>query len=134
MAPVGRRVHGALYAREFRQAASPRLGDQLATLSQKLGAPLNVERLQLDGLSLHVAIPLQYEGAPLGEIGYLDGATPVAFCILRDGEPDAALATSSRNGFAVAAWAQGGRGFMLIGKVPAERLTMLARSLKERTG
>jgi anti-sigma factor RsiW len=125
----------ALYTPEsFGPAASPKLADQLATLSQQLGAPLDVERLQLDGLSLRVAVPLQYEGSPLGEIGYLDGATPVAFCILRDGEPDAALATSSRNGFALASWAQGGRGFMLIGKVPAERLTTLARSLKEKTG
>ena len=125
----------ALYTSEsFGKAASPKLADQLATLSQKLGAPLDVERLQLDGLSLHVAIPLQYDGAPLGEIGYLDGATPVAFCILRDGEPDATLATSSRNGFTVNTWAQGGRGYMLIGKVPAERLTAFARSLKERTG
>jgi anti-sigma factor RsiW len=125
----------ALYTSEsFGKAASPKLADQVATLSQQLGAPLDVERLQLDGLSLRVAIPLQYEGAPLGEIGYLDGATPVAFCILRDGQPDAALTTSSRDGFALASWAQGGRGFMLIGKVPAERLTTLARSLKEKTG
>jgi len=28
----------------------------------------------------------------------------------------------------------GGRGFMLIGKIPAEDLTALARSLKEKTG
>ena len=125
----------ALYTSDsFGKAASPKLADQLATLSQRLGAPLDVERLQLDGLSLHVAEPLQYDGAPLGEIGYLDGATPVAFCILRDGEADAPLASSSRNGFAVASWAQGGRGFMLIGKIPAERLTTLARSLKGRTG
>ena len=120
--------------REFGKAASPRLADQLATLSQRLGAPLDVERLQLDGLSLRVAIPLQYEGAPLGEIGYLDGETPVAFCILRNGEPDAALTASSNGGFAVASWAQGGRGYMVIGKIPLERLTTLAHSLKEKTG
>ena len=124
-----------LYTSEsFGNAASPKLADQLATLSQQLGAPLDVERLQVDGLSLRVAIPLQYDGAPLGEIAYLDGATPVAFCIMRDGEPDAALAASSRGGFAVASWAQSGRGYMVIGKMPLERLTTLARSLKEKTG
>jgi anti-sigma factor RsiW len=125
----------ALYTPEsFGEAASPRLGDELASLSQRLGAPLDVDQLKIDDLSPRRVELLQYDGAPLGQIGYLDGATPVAFCILRDGEPDAALATSSRGGFAVASWAQGGRGFMLIGKIPVERLTALARSLKEKTG
>ena len=125
----------ALYTPEsFGEAVSPRLGDELASLSRRLDAPLDVDRLKIDDLSPRRAELLQYDGAPLGQIGYLDGATPVAFCILRDGEPDAALATSSRGGFAVASWAQGGRGFMLIGKIPVERLTTLARSLKEKTG
>jgi len=53
---------------------------------------------------------------------------------VRDGEADAPLSTGTRDGFAVASWAQGGRGFMLIGKIPIERLTALARSLKEKTG
>ena len=125
----------ALYTPEsFGEAVSPRLGDELASLSRRLEAPLDVDRLKVDDLSPRRAELLQYDGAPLGQIGYLDGATPVAFCILRDGEPDAALATSSRRGFAVASWAQGGRGFMLIGKIPLDRLTALAHSLKEKTG
>ncbi len=51
-----------------------------------------------------------------------------------DGEPDALFASSSRDGFAVTSWANGGRGYMLIGNIPIERLTALARSLKEKTG
>ena len=125
----------ALYAPEsFGEAPSPQLADQLASLSRRLGAPLDVDRLKVDDLSPRRAELLQYDGAPLGQIGYLDGATPVAFCILRDGEPDAALAAAARDGFAFASWAQGGRGFMLIGKIPIERLTTLARALKEKTG
>jgi len=125
----------ALYTPEsFGEAPSPRLGEELASLSRRLGAPLDVDRLKVDDLSPRRAELLQYDGAPLGQIGYLDGATPVAFCILRDGEPDEALATSSRDGFAFASWAQGGRGFMLIGKIPVERLMAFARSLKEKTG
>ena len=125
----------ALYTPEsFGEAVSPRLADELASLSRRLEAPLDVDRLKVDDLSPRRAELLQYDGAPLGQIGYLDGATPVAFCILRDGEPDAALATSSRGGFAIASWAQGGRGFMLIGKIPLDRLTALAHSLKEKTG
>ena len=50
-------------------------------LSQRLGAPLDAARLQLDGLSLRRAELLQYDGAPLGQIGYLDGDAPVAFCV-----------------------------------------------------
>ena len=125
----------ALYTPEsFGETVSPRLGEELTSLSRRLEAPLDVDRLKVDDLSPRRAELLQYDGAPLGQIGYLDGATPVAFCILRSGEPDAALATSSRGGFAVASWAQGGRGFMLIGKIPLDRLTALARSLKEKTG
>jgi anti-sigma factor RsiW len=125
----------ALYTPEsFGEAASPWLGDELATLSRRLDAPLDLDRLKVDDLSPRRAELLQYDGAPLGQIGYLDGATPVAFCILRDGEADAPLASSSRDGFAVASWAQGGRGYMLIGKIPVERLMALARSLKEKTG
>ena len=124
-----------LYTTEsFGEATSPRLGAELATLSQRLDAPLDAARLQIDGLALRRAELLQYDGAPLGQIGYLDGATPVAFCILRDGEADAPLSTDSRNGFAAASWAGGGRGFMLVGKVPAERLEGLARLLKQRMG
>ena len=125
----------ALYTPEsFGEAVSPKLDEEIATLSRRLGAPLDVDRLQVDDLSLRRAELLQYDGAPLGQIGYLDGATPVAFCILRDGEPNAPLASESRDGFAVASWANGGRGFMLVGKVPVARLTTLARSLKEKTG
>ncbi len=125
----------ALYTPEsFGEAASPRLGEEIGMLSRRLDAPLDVDRLKADDLSPRRAELLQYDGAPLGQIGYLDGATPVAFCILRDGEADAPLASSSRDGFAVASWAQGGRGYMLIGNIPIERLTALARSLKEKTG
>jgi anti-sigma factor RsiW len=125
----------ALYTPEsFGEAVSPQLGDELASLSRRLEAPLDVDRLKVGDLSPRRAELLQYDGAPLGQIGYLDGATPVAFCILGDGEADAPLASSSRDGFAVASWAQGGRGYMLIGKIPVERLTALARSLKEKTG
>ena len=124
-----------LYAPEsFGKDASPTLTQDLAMLSQRLGAPLDGERLQLDGLSLRRAQLLQYDGAPLGQIGYLDGATPVAFCVTRDGEADAPLATSEHDGFAIAQWAKDGRGFMLIGKIAAARLADFARQLQGKTG
>jgi anti-sigma factor RsiW len=118
----------------FGADASPTLAEDLAMLSQRLGAPLDGERLQLAGLSLRRAELLQYDGAPLGQIGYLDGTTPVAFCVTRDGEADAPLATSQRDGFAIAQWAKDGRGFMLIGKIAPERLADFARQLQGKTG
>jgi anti-sigma factor RsiW len=125
----------ALYTQEtFGQTPSPRLGEELAALSQRLDTPLDGDRLTVDDLSPRRAELLQYDGAPLGQIGYVDGATPVALCILRDGEADSAFSASSQDGFAIASWARGGRGFMLIGKIPLERLTALARALKEKTG
>lgn len=124
-----------LYAPEsFGANASPTLTQDLAMLSQRLGAPLNGQQLQLDGLSLRRAELLQYDGAPLGQIGYLDGATPVAFCVTRDGEADAPLATSERDGFAIAQWAKDGRGFMVIGKIAPDRLADFARQLHDKIG
>jgi anti-sigma factor RsiW len=121
-------------ADSFGSVASPALGEELAMLSQRLGAPLDAERLQLDGLSLRRAELLQYDGAPLGQIGYLDGDTPVAFCVMRNGEADAPLTTASHEGLAIAQWAKGGRGFMLIGKIDPDRLVAFARQLQEKAG
>jgi anti-sigma factor RsiW len=118
----------------FGADASPTLAEDLAMLSQRLGAPLDGERLQLAGLSLRRAELLQYDGAPLGQIGYLDGDAPVAFCVMRNGEADAPLTTTSHEGLAIAQWAKGGRGFMMIGKIAPERLVAFARQLQEKTG
>ena len=122
-----------LHAEKLRRSGSPRLGAK----SRRCAAARRAARV--DRLEDRRAVAAPRRTAAIRRraarpIGYLDGATPVALCILRDGEADAPLASSSRDGFAVASWAQGGRGYMLIGKIPVERLTTLARSLKEKTG
>jgi anti-sigma factor RsiW len=122
-----------LYTPEtFGGAATATLRHDLEAMSERLGVPLDPEKLSVAGLSPRRAEALQYEGAPLGQIGYLEGKIPVAFCVFRDGESDAPLTIASRSGFATASWAKGGRGFMLIGDLPADRIEALARVLQER--
>jgi len=123
-----------LYTSEtFGAAAPPSLRDDLAAIGERLGLALDPDRLSVGGLAPRRAQMLQFEGAPLAQIGYVDGAVPLAFCVIRDGEKDAPISLESKEGFATASWAKGGRGFMLIGDVPPHRLETLARTLQERT-
>ena len=42
------------------------------------------------------------------------------------------LTAENLRGFATASWAKDGRGFMVIGAAPAQRIEALARALRER--
>jgi anti-sigma factor RsiW len=108
------------------------LRGDLSVVGERLGLPLDPETLRVPGLEARRAEMLQFEGAPLGQLGYLAGAIPIAFCVLRDGEPDAALVAEDRDGFATASWAKGGRGYMVIGKLPTERILEIASELMRR--
>ena len=106
---------------------------RLALLSARLGLPLTPSLIDLQGLAFRRADALAYDGAPLGEIGYLDAAAgPVAFCIIRNGEKDAPLAIEKREGLVLASWAQGGRGYLLAGRLSPERAQELAKTLAAR--
>jgi anti-sigma factor RsiW len=94
---------------------------------------LDPDRLSIGDLAPRRAQLLQYEGVPLAQIGYVDGAVPLAFCVIRDGEKDAPISLASKEGFRTASWAKGGRGYMLIGDAPPDRIGALARALRERT-
>lgn len=102
------------------------------TLGQRVGVSLDRESLNLVGLSLRGSELLQFQGAPLLQIGYVEAQKPVAFCILRDNEADAPLTLFSRAGFVAASWAKGGVGFMLIGQLPPDRTEAYARTLQGR--
>ena len=117
----------------FGAVQSPTLRGDLEAIGERLGLKLDPDRLSVAELVPRRAQLLQYEGAPLAQIGYVDGAIPIAFCILRDGEKDAPLSLASKEGLMTASWAKGGRGFMLIGDLPGERIDALARALRERT-
>ncbi len=123
-----------LYTSEtFGAAASTTLPGDLAAIGGRLGLALDLDRLSVGELAPRRAQMLQFDGAPLAQIGYVDGAIPLAFCVIKDGEKDAPISLASIEGFTTASWAKGGRGFMLIGNLPADRIGALARALQERT-
>ena len=76
-----------LYTSEtFGPAASPTLRTDLAAIGERLGLPLDPDRLSVGELSPRRAQMLQFDGAPLAQIGYVEGEVPLAFCVIRDGE------------------------------------------------
>jgi anti-sigma factor RsiW len=115
-------------------ATEPALQEQqLAALGAKIDLALTPQRVALANLQLKGAQIFAFQGAPLGQLGYVDPSTgPVLFCIIRNSEPNAAMVAQRRGGFAVASWARDGRGYMLIGRLPTEETTELAHSLEER--
>jgi anti-sigma factor RsiW len=116
----------------FRPQESAALRDDLSALGSRLGLELDADALRVAGLELRRVEILQYEGAPLGELGYLNATTLVAFCILRDGEAAAPLTTGNQGAFTSATWAKGGRGYMVIGKLPREKIAAIAGKLIDR--
>jgi anti-sigma factor RsiW len=122
-----------LYTPETFAGADPSQHDGLAELSAKIGLPLTPERIALANLQFKGAQIFSFEGAPLGQVAYVDPATgPVLFCIIRNLEPDAAVKAEKREGFAVASWAREGRGYMLIGRLPVNQTAELADALQRR--
>jgi len=121
-----------LYTPETFGAESPAPRRELVALGERLGLTLDYDHLSVEGLAPRRVETLQYEGKPLGQVGYLDAAIPIVFCIMQDGEKDAPLTLGSHEEFATAFWAKGGRGFMVIGKLPPDRIAALARALQER--
>jgi anti-sigma factor RsiW len=105
----------------------------LPFLSDRLGLPISAASVELPNLTLKRAQMLSYDGAPLGQIAYLDEADrPAAFCIIRNGATDAPVTTEERGGLALASWARGGRGYVVIGRFSMERAAALANTLAPR--
>jgi anti-sigma factor RsiW len=106
---------------------------QLAALGVKIELALTPQRVALGNLQFKGAQIFAFRGSPLGQLGYVDPSTgPVLFCIIRNSESDAAMKAQQLGGFAVASWARGGRGYMLIGKLPTDQTAELAQSLQKR--
>ena len=105
----------------------------LPLLSDRLGVPLNAASVALPKLTFKRAQMLEYDGAPLGQVAYLDEADrPAAFCIIRNGAADAPVTTDERGGLALASWARGGRGYVVVGRFSRERAAALANTLAQR--
>ena len=106
---------------------------ELGALSAKVGVKLTRDKVALPGLRFTTAFILSYDGSPLGEIGYVDETdAPVVFCVIADGRADAPIRTERRGDFSLAEWSRGGRGFLVVGRMPTERAAELAQSLQTR--
>jgi hypothetical protein len=105
----------------------------LPFLSDRLSLKLSLASVALPGMTFKRAQMLSYDGAPLGQIAYVDEENrAVAFCIIRNGEADAPVTTEKRDGLALASWARGGRGYVVVGRFSTERAEELPEALTRR--
>jgi anti-sigma factor RsiW len=111
------------------EAHAPRL----AQVGEGLGLDLTPDAVAIPGLSLRGATLFHYDGKPLGQVAYLSTEFgPVAFCIIRNGRPDAGLTFEERHGLNVVFWNAGGLGYLVIGTVPQAPLEAMAATLSAR--
>jgi anti-sigma factor RsiW len=126
----------ALYTNENFALPSPDLEFQIKKLSavaERVGVALTPENLSLPGLSFRSADILSYDGAPLGEITYVDArGSPALFCIVANGGANTPNRSEKRDGLSLSSWSRGGRGYLVIGRVPKEQVAELAQRLKTR--
>lgn len=109
------------------------LRSELSALSKSVGVNLSPSDLRYGSFALRNGTLLQFEGAPLVQIGYVADGKPAAYCIIRNGEPDAAPTRTHLGDFNVVSWAKGGRGFMVLSAASADQLDAFAQSLREHT-
>jgi anti-sigma factor RsiW len=106
---------------------------ELSAVGKRVGANLTPENVSLPGLDFKVAFILAFDGAPLGEIAYVDPTgAPVLFCVIADGAADSPLHSEKRSEFALATWTRNGRGYLVIGRQPEQRVAELAHTLEAR--
>ena len=105
---------------------------ELAAVGERVGAHLTPESVALPGLRFTVAFMLSYKGSPLGAIAYVDSAgEPVMLCVIADQAPDAPIHSEQRGELSVATWSRGGRGHLVVGRIPEERAAAFARTLEK---
>ncbi|MGO6751412.1 anti-sigma factor family protein [Rhizobium ruizarguesonis] len=106
---------------------------QLGPLDEKLGLSLSPEAVSLPGIDFKRALMLQYDGKPLAQIAYLDPETgPMALCIVKSDAGSKAPDLESRKGLNVIYWSNETHAFMLIGRIPADRMKELGEDVRRR--
>jgi anti-sigma factor RsiW len=106
---------------------------EVSAVGKRVGANLTPDNAMMPGLDFKVAFILAFNRSPLGEIAYVDPTgEPVLFCVIANGEPDAPLHSEKRNAFALASWTRNGRGYLVIGRQPEQRVAELAHTLEAR--
>lgn len=105
----------------------------LERLSDRIGVTLTRQALKLPAADFRRGQMLTFDSRPLVQLAYLyNGSVPVAFCITRDGAPDADPASEVREGLPIVHWAKGGTSYMVIGDVPKAQLATMAQTLRGR--
>ena len=106
---------------------------ELSAVGARVGAKLTPEAVALPGLRFTVAFMLAYKGKPLAAIALVDAqGEPVMLCVIDNHAPDAGMRSERRGELSLANWSRGGRGYLVIGRIPEERAVELAGMLKER--
>jgi anti-sigma factor RsiW len=106
---------------------------ELNELGARVGAKLTPENIALPGLRFTVAFTLAYEGTPLGVIAYVDpSGAPVLLCIFANHAPDSPMRSERRDDLSLAWWSNGGRGHLVIGRIPEEQAVALAQTIEKR--
>ncbi len=106
---------------------------ELSAVSARVGADLTPANVALPGLRFTVAFMLSYEGSPLGAIAYVDPeGAPVLLCVIANQATDAPIRSERRGDLSLAFWSRGGRGYLVIGRMPTERARALAQALEKR--
>jgi anti-sigma factor RsiW len=105
---------------------------ELAAAGGKLAVDLTADKLALPDAELKRAEILEFRGKPLVQLAYLADAEPVALCIIANGQPNKATDFEMREGFNIVFWTDDGRGYMLIGKLPRDKLEAYAGTLQPK--
>jgi anti-sigma factor RsiW len=88
--------------------------------------------VRLPDLQFKVAFLLTYDGSPLGQIAFVDPrGDPVLFCVIANGA-DSPTRSERRGELSLSSWSRAGRGYLVIGRLPDERIADLARTLEKR--
>ncbi|MFL9008416.1 transcriptional regulator, partial [Pseudomonas sp. QLc11A] len=106
---------------------------QLQTIDARLGLDLAPAKLSLPRAEFKRAQILEYDGAPIAQITYLDPAHgPMALCVTRSNSGSRHFAREQRRELNIVYWADMEHAWMLIGHQPMTDLEEMAKLLRGR--
>jgi anti-sigma factor RsiW len=106
---------------------------ELSAVGARVGAHLTPESVALPGLRFTVAFMLSYKNSPLAAMAFVDAqGEPVMLCVIDNHAPDAQVRSERRGELSLASWSDGGRGYLVIGRIPEKRALELAGMLEGR--
>jgi anti-sigma factor RsiW len=105
---------------------------KLRAIGDKLKVQLTPDTLSMPGLLFKTAQLLSYDAAPLAEIVYVDSqGAPVLFCI-HGAQADMQPQSERRGDLSLTSWNNGGRGYLVIGRLPEQQIVDLAQTFERR--